>query len=106
MGSPELTTAIKSADSKVLYFPSRFVDAHIMVLALDRPGVTPQPVPRMAKISDRTRWALMPDGIYFTPQDNPRSICFYDFATQHTREVFRADKDSGASWEGTSFRLE
>jgi len=93
VGSPELTTAIESADSKVLYFPSRFVDAHIMVLALDRPGVTPQPVPRMAKISDRTRWALMPDGIYFTPQDNPRSICFYDFATQHTREVFRADKD-------------
>jgi Tol biopolymer transport system component/DNA-binding winged helix-turn-helix (wHTH) protein len=86
VGSLELTTAIESADGKVLYFPS-------MVLALDRPGVTPQPVPRMAKIFDRTRWALMPDGIYFTPQDNPRSICFYDFATQHTREVFRADKD-------------
>src|SRR6267143_1273464 len=36
---------------------------------------------------------VMPDGIYFSPHDNPRSICFYDFATRHTREIFRADKD-------------
>jgi hypothetical protein len=49
----------------------------------------------MPKISDEARWAVMPDGIYFSPQDNPRSICFYDFATQHTREIFRADKDLG-----------
>jgi hypothetical protein len=33
------------------------------------------------------------EGICFTPQDNPRSICFYDFATKHTREIFKADKD-------------
>jgi hypothetical protein len=38
----------------------------------------------------------VPDGIYFSPQDNPRSICFYDFTTKRTREVFRTDKDLAA----------
>ena len=64
-----------------------------MMLALDRPDATPQQVSEMPKISDEAQWALMPDGIYFSPQDNPRSISFYDFATRHTREIFRADKD-------------
>jgi Tol biopolymer transport system component/DNA-binding winged helix-turn-helix (wHTH) protein len=89
--SQDLRTPIESSDGKVLYFPWRFGD--IMMLALDRPDTTPQQVPEMPKISDEARWALMPDGIYFSPQDNPRSICFYDFASRHTREVFRADKD-------------
>ena len=86
-------TPIESSDGKVLYFPWSLTDPNIMMLALDRPDASPQQVPEMPKISDEARWAVMPDGIYFSPQGNPRSICFYDFATQHTREIFRADKD-------------
>jgi Tol biopolymer transport system component/DNA-binding winged helix-turn-helix (wHTH) protein len=91
--SQDLRTPIESSDGKVLYFPWRFGGANLMMLALDRPDATPQEVPGMPKISDDAQWALMPDGIYFSPQHNPRSICFYDFVTQHTREIFRADKD-------------
>ena len=93
VGSVEWTRAIESADGKVLYFPSRNFDANIMMLALDRPGATPQAIQQMAKIFTAGQWAVVPAGIYFSPQDNPRSICFYDFATKHTREIFRADKD-------------
>ncbi|HMI50002.1 MAG TPA: winged helix-turn-helix domain-containing protein [Candidatus Saccharimonadales bacterium] len=93
VGSLELTMAIESADGKVLYFSSRFIDANIMMLALDRPGATPQAIPQMAKIFTAAHWAVVPAGIYFSPHDNPRSVCFYDFATKHTRETFRADKD-------------
>ena len=91
--SQDLRTPIESSDGKVLYFPWRFGDANIMMLALDRPGATPQQVPEMPKIFNDVQWALVPEGIYFSPQYNPRSICFYDFASQHTREIFRADKD-------------
>jgi hypothetical protein len=33
------------------------------------------------------------DEIYLSPQDNPRSDSFYNFATKRTRELFRVDKD-------------
>src|ERR1700675_3045950 len=91
--SQDLRTPIESSDGKVLYFPWRFGDANIMMLALDRPGATPQQVPEMPKIFNDVQWALVPEGIYFSPQYNPRSICFYDFASQPTREIFRGEKD-------------
>jgi len=91
--SQDLRTPIESSDGKVLYFPWRFGDANIMMLALDRPDATPQPVPQMPEISHEAQWAVLPDGIYFSRRENPRSICFYDFATRQAREIFRADKD-------------
>jgi dipeptidyl aminopeptidase/acylaminoacyl peptidase len=66
---------------------------HIVMLALDQPVTTPQEVSGMPKISGEHQWTLVQDGIYFTPQDRPRSICFFDFATRKTREIFKADKD-------------
>ena len=91
--SQDLRIPIESPDSKVLYFPWRNDDANIMMLSLDSPNASPQQVPEMPKISSEAQWAVVPDGIYFSPQGNPRSICFYDFATRHTREIFRTDKD-------------
>jgi hypothetical protein len=49
----------------------------------------------MPRVFNESQWALVHDGIYFVPQDSPRSICFFDFATGHTREIFKADKDLG-----------
>ena len=91
--SQDLRTPIESSDGKVLYFPGNYGDANIMMLALDRPGATPQQVPDMPKISHEAQWALMPDGIYFTTPASPRTICFYDFATRRTKQIFTADKD-------------
>ena len=73
--------------------PRRNGDANIVMLALDRPGATPQEVSGMPKISSEYQWTLVHDGIYFTPQNSPRSICFFDFPTRKTREIFKADKD-------------
>ena len=66
-----------------------------MMLALDHFGATPQEVSGMPKITYFSQWTLVHDGIYFAPHDSPRSICFFDFATRHTREIFKADKDLG-----------
>jgi Tol biopolymer transport system component/DNA-binding winged helix-turn-helix (wHTH) protein len=94
-GSQDLRTPIESSDGKVLYFPWSDDDPNLMMLALDRPGAEPKPVPEMPRISGETRWAPVSGGIYFILQGKPRSIYFYDFATRRTREVFRTDKDLG-----------
>ena len=91
--SHDVRVPLESADDKLLYFPWRNGDANIVMLALDRPGATPQQVSGMPKISNEYQWTLVHGGIYFTPQDSPRSICFFDFATGKTREIFKADKD-------------
>jgi len=65
----------------------------MMMLALDRPGAAPQEVPGLPKVFSEAQWALVTNGIYFTPQDNPRSIYFFDFATRQARQIFKADKD-------------
>lgn len=90
------TLAMESLDGKQLYFPSKFGDAKMMMLALEGPGGKPEEVPGMPKISDETQWTLVPEGIYFSPQDSPRSICFYDFATRQTRQIFIVEKDLAA----------
>ena len=93
--SHDIRVPIESADGKVLYFGRRNGDADIVMLALDHPGATPQEVSGMPKIFNEYQWTLVHDGIYFTPQDRPRSICFFDFASRKTREIFKADKDLG-----------
>ncbi len=103
VASYDIRVPIESEDGKALFFPWRSGDANIMVLALDRPDATPEKIPEMPKISNEYQWTLVPDGIYFSPLGNPRSICFFDFATKNTRQVFKADKDLA---EGMSISTE
>ncbi len=91
--SQDIIKPIESADGKILYFPSRNVNALIMMLPLDRSDAAPQPVAGMPNISDEHQWAVVASGIYFVPQTAPRTICFYDFATGHTREIFKTDRE-------------
>lgn len=93
--SMELADEIESSDGKLLYFPWYLGDENMMMLDLAHPGAAPQQVPHMARIFDPDKWAVVSDGIYFAPQANPRSICFYDFAKKNIREIFKADKDLG-----------
>jgi Tol biopolymer transport system component/DNA-binding winged helix-turn-helix (wHTH) protein len=85
---------IESWDGKVLYFPARNLNAVMMMLPLDRPDATPQPVEGMPNIFYERQWALVSDGIYYIPQSAPRTMCFYDFATKQTREIFKTERDT------------
>jgi Tol biopolymer transport system component len=91
--SQDIIEPIESADGKILYFPSRNVNALIMMLPLDRADAAPQPVAGMPNLSVEHQWAVVTSGIYFVPQTAPRTICFYDFATGHTREIFKTDRE-------------
>jgi Tol biopolymer transport system component/DNA-binding winged helix-turn-helix (wHTH) protein len=83
----------ESADGKVLYFPNRNLNANMMMLELDQPGAKSKPVPNMPAILVETQWVLVSNGIYFTRQDAPRTVSFYDFGTRQTRPIFTADRD-------------
>jgi Tol biopolymer transport system component/DNA-binding winged helix-turn-helix (wHTH) protein len=84
---------VESSDGKTLYFRPTSGNIPLYMLALDRPGAAPQPVPNMPGIYSNQQWTVGPAGIYFTSQSAPRTVCFYDFATRKTREVFKADHD-------------
>jgi Tol biopolymer transport system component/DNA-binding winged helix-turn-helix (wHTH) protein len=83
----------ESADGKVLYFPDRNLNANMMMLELDQPGAKSKPVPNMSRILVETQWVLVPNGIYFTRQNAPRTVSFYDFAMRQTHPIFAADRD-------------
>ncbi|MGA8104187.1 MAG: hypothetical protein WB869_18650, partial [Candidatus Acidiferrales bacterium] len=63
-GSGDAMTAVESADDKVLYFPWRYGDANMMMLALDRPGAAPQEVPGLPNVFNEFQWTLATNGIY------------------------------------------
>jgi len=48
--------------------------------------------PRTREELELTLLTFHPSGIYFVPQDSPRTVSFYDFATRRTRRVFTADQ--------------
>jgi Tol biopolymer transport system component len=83
----------ESPDGKVLYFLSREADAVVMMLPLDQPIATPQPVPGIPHISYEHRWDVAPNGIYYIPQSAPRALFFYRFATKRTHEIFKSDRE-------------
>ena len=84
---------VESADGTTLYFPERNLNARLMMLELGRQRGEPRPVPELPRIAFERNWTLAPGGIYFVPQDFPRAVSFYDFATRKTRTVFMSDRD-------------
>jgi Tol biopolymer transport system component/DNA-binding winged helix-turn-helix (wHTH) protein len=91
--SDTINVPIESPDGKSLYFMPLYGDAPLMILPLDQPNATPQPVPDMSKLSSEYQWTVVPDGIFFAPQSTPRTICFFSFVTRKTRELFKSDHD-------------
>jgi Tol biopolymer transport system component/DNA-binding winged helix-turn-helix (wHTH) protein len=101
-GSPVLIVAsdtidepVESPDGKTLFFMPTSGQIPLKMLALDQPAAVPRSVPDMPELYTDHRWTVGPNGIYFTPLLAPRTVCFYDFATRKTREVFKTDRDFG-----------
>jgi Tol biopolymer transport system component/DNA-binding winged helix-turn-helix (wHTH) protein len=93
--SQDLVEPMESTDGRVLYFLSREANARMMMLRLDQPGAAPQFVAGMPNVVSERQWAAASDGIYYVPQSAPQALFFYNFATGHTREIFKADRDLG-----------
>lgn len=89
----EYIAAIPSEDGNTLYITWSSAESYMDMLSLDRPGAVPRRIPHMPELANSTQWAVAANGIYFTPLDKPRSVWFYNLATQNSHEVFQAAKD-------------
>ena len=47
----------------------------------------------MPRIRDAELWTLSQAGIYFVPDEAPRSLRYFDFATRQVRPIFEVDED-------------
>jgi Tol biopolymer transport system component/DNA-binding winged helix-turn-helix (wHTH) protein len=93
VASDTINIPMESPDGKILYFAPRFAGAPLLMVPLDQPQATPRAVPGMPNISSEYQLTVVADGIFFAPLSAPRTICFFDFATGKTRELFKTDRD-------------
>jgi hypothetical protein len=47
----------------------------------------------MPRIIEAELWILSRSGIYFVPDEAPRSLRYFDFASSQIRPIFEVDKD-------------
>jgi hypothetical protein len=41
-------------------------------------------------------WAVAAGGIYFVPDEAPKSVRYFDFASKHIRPIFEVDRNFGS----------
>ena len=85
----------ESFDGKTIYFASR-PDKSI----LKRAPLPGQPDTKFVfdgfpRLRNCALWRLSRNGIYFVPDDAPRSLRYFDFATKTIRTIFEVDTDFG-----------
>jgi Tol biopolymer transport system component/DNA-binding winged helix-turn-helix (wHTH) protein len=86
----------ESFDGKKVYFANRFFNSKLKQVALPGQPGTESQVDGLPRLKGASDWALSPGGIYFVPQDAPRSLRYFDFASKQIRPIFEADKDFGS----------
>jgi Tol biopolymer transport system component/DNA-binding winged helix-turn-helix (wHTH) protein len=92
--------AQESFDGGAVYFASGAREPVLKRVTLVQgvPGTESEVDELLGKSAPRM-WTLSPKGIYFVPNEAPRSLRYFDFATRQIRPVFEADKnfDGGLS---------
>jgi Tol biopolymer transport system component/DNA-binding winged helix-turn-helix (wHTH) protein len=85
----------ESADGEYLYVASREVDFELGKLSLKdlKSGVRAEAIPH---VLHWTLWHLTPSGIYFVPNEAPRTMRHFEFATRKIKDVFTLSKDFDA----------
>jgi Tol biopolymer transport system component len=85
----------ESFDRKTIYFASHEVNSTLKKVSLPPQPGTETKVDGLPRVRYSGLWALSPGGIYFVPDEAPRSLRYFDFATSQIRPVFEANKDFG-----------
>ena len=84
----------ESFDGKTVYFGS--VDrAGPLLKTVPLPGQpgTESEVDGLQHMRDGVTWRLCPGGIYFVPDEAPRSVRYFEFASKRIRTIFEVDHD-------------
>ncbi len=82
----------ESADGAYLYFTSREVNFQLekILLANLKSGIHAEPMPPLLQW---TLWQVVPGGIYFVPNDAPKTMRYFDLASHKVKDVFTLEKD-------------
>jgi Tol biopolymer transport system component/DNA-binding winged helix-turn-helix (wHTH) protein len=83
-------------DEKTMYFVSTFSKPVLREMSLSALPGTAFDVDGLPHVSTASLWALSPNGIYFVPAEEPRSLRYFDFATRQIRPIFEVDKYFGS----------
>src|ERR1700758_896154 len=83
----------ESLDGKTVYFASNHDKSTLKKIALPAQPGTESRVDGMPQIRAAELWTLSQAGIYFVPDEAPRSLCYFDFASKQIRTIFEVDKD-------------
>ena len=83
----------ESFDGKTVYFASNHDKSTLKQVALPARPDTESKVDGMPRIRAAELWTLSRAGIYFVPDEAPRSLRYFDFATRQVRPIFEVDKD-------------
>jgi Tol biopolymer transport system component/DNA-binding winged helix-turn-helix (wHTH) protein len=86
----------ESFDGKTVYFASTFSKPTLRKVSLLALPGTSSEVDGLPHVSHAGLWALSPGGIYFVPAEAPRSLRYFDFATEEIRPIFEVDKYFGS----------
>jgi Tol biopolymer transport system component/DNA-binding winged helix-turn-helix (wHTH) protein len=89
----------ESFDGKALYFATGDDDhnASLKKVALSGPRGAGSEVDPSLRVKSSRDWLLTPGGLYFVPNEAPRSVLYYDFAAKQIRKIFEGDRDLGSS---------
>jgi Tol biopolymer transport system component len=83
----------ESLDGKTVYFANNHDKSTLKKIALPAQPGTGSIVDGMPRIRVAELWTLSQAGIYFVPDEAPRSLRYFDFATRQVRPIFEVDKD-------------
>ena len=83
----------ESLDGKTVYFASNHDKSTLKKIALPAQPGTESIVDGMPRIRTAELWTPSQAGIYFVPDEAPRSLRYFDFATRQVRPLFDVDED-------------
>jgi Tol biopolymer transport system component len=89
------TGALESFDGKAVYFTDETrLGRHVGFAKISEPLVANESIVEgMPSIWSTDVWTVTEGGIYFVPEDSPRSIRYFDFNTKQVRQIFDVEKD-------------
>jgi dipeptidyl aminopeptidase/acylaminoacyl peptidase len=88
-----LINSRESFDGKTVYFASNHEKSTLKRVPLPVQPDTESKVDGMPRIRAAELWTLSRAGIYFVPDDAPRSLRYFDFSTRQIRPIFELEKD-------------